>query len=217
MHAKYHGHKSMHREIVLVLVATLVVAQILLVQWKQRHCQSYNAISLSERQLFYFCPRGEFSVLTSYIIFRANHRPLSGKTLRLLYTGFILIYKLSYAIGVVGYSAMMLTMFGFNLFFGGIPTRNVSNNICGVCRQKIFAAINEERITENTYYILSVFHESCIRGWCTAGKKEASPYRSEKVDLKRMLSNPYPFPHKCMGMHLLYGTLLDWLCYLMAW
>uniref|UniRef100_A0A493SWD0 Uncharacterized protein n=1 Tax=Anas platyrhynchos platyrhynchos TaxID=8840 RepID=A0A493SWD0_ANAPP len=144
MHAKYHGHKSMHREIVLVLVATLVVAQILLVQWKQRHCQLYNAISF------------------------------------------------------------------------GIPTRNVSNNICGVCRQKIFAAINEERITENTYYILSVFHESCIRGWCTAGKKEASPYRSEKVDLKRMLSNPYPFPHKCMGMHLLYGTLLDWLCYLMT-
>lgn len=55
MHAKYHGHKSMHREIVLVLIATLVVAQILLVQWKQRHCQSYNAISLSERQLFCSC------------------------------------------------------------------------------------------------------------------------------------------------------------------
>lgn len=55
MHAKYHGHKSMHREIVLVLVATLVVAQILLVQWKQRHCQLYNAISLSERQLFCSC------------------------------------------------------------------------------------------------------------------------------------------------------------------
>uniref|UniRef100_A0A8B9CA84 Uncharacterized protein n=1 Tax=Anser brachyrhynchus TaxID=132585 RepID=A0A8B9CA84_9AVES len=55
MHAKYHGHKSMHREIVLVLVATLVLAQILLVPWKQRHCQSYSAISLSERQLFCSC------------------------------------------------------------------------------------------------------------------------------------------------------------------
>uniref|UniRef100_A0A8C3B3W0 Ring finger protein 175 n=1 Tax=Cairina moschata TaxID=8855 RepID=A0A8C3B3W0_CAIMO len=124
MHAKYHGHKSMHREIVLVLIATLVVAQILLVQWKQRHCQSYNAISLSERQLFCSC---------------------------------IALW------------------------------------------QKIFAAINEESLKIPT--ISFPFHESCIRGWCTAGKKEASPYRSEKVDLKRMW--------ECTPV--LYGQLLDWL------
>lgn len=32
----------MHAEMVLILVATLVVAQIVLVQWKQRHHRSYN-------------------------------------------------------------------------------------------------------------------------------------------------------------------------------
>lgn len=32
----------MHAEMVLILIATLVVAQIVLVQWKQRHHRSYN-------------------------------------------------------------------------------------------------------------------------------------------------------------------------------
>lgn len=37
------------------------------------------------------------------------------------------------------------------------------------------------------------FHEFCIRGWCIVGKKQMCPYCKEKVDLKRMFSNPYPF------------------------
>lgn len=37
------------------------------------------------------------------------------------------------------------------------------------------------------------FHEFCIRGWCIVGKKQTCPYCKEKVDLKRMISNPYPF------------------------
>lgn len=36
------------------------------------------------------------------------------------------------------------------------------------------------------------FHEFCIRGWCIVGKKQTCPYCKEKVDLKRMFSNPYP-------------------------
>ncbi|CAM4561102.1 unnamed protein product, partial [Caretta caretta] len=42
MHAKHHGHESMHMERILILIAALVVAQIVLVQWKQTHCRSYN-------------------------------------------------------------------------------------------------------------------------------------------------------------------------------
>uniref|UniRef100_A0A8C0IKE1 Uncharacterized protein n=1 Tax=Chelonoidis abingdonii TaxID=106734 RepID=A0A8C0IKE1_CHEAB len=42
MHAQHHGHESMRMEMVLILIATLVVAQIVLVKWKQRHCRSYN-------------------------------------------------------------------------------------------------------------------------------------------------------------------------------
>ena len=48
MHAKHHGHEAMHAEMVLILIATLVVAQLLLVQWKQRHPRSSN-VSVSLR------------------------------------------------------------------------------------------------------------------------------------------------------------------------
>lgn len=42
MHAKHKGHEAMHAEMVLILIVTLVVAQLILVQWKQRHPKSYN-------------------------------------------------------------------------------------------------------------------------------------------------------------------------------
>ena len=44
------------------------------------------------------------------------------------------------------------------------------------------------------------FHEFCIRGWCIVGKKQTCPYCKEKVDLKRMFSNPYPF-NVCSYFH----------------
>lgn len=44
---------------------------------------------------------------------------------------------------------------------------------------------------------ISRFHEFCIRGWCIVGKKQMCPYCKEKVDLKRMFSNPYPFYYCC--------------------
>lgn len=42
MHAKHKGHEAMHAEMVLILIVTLVIAQLVLVQWKQRHAKSYN-------------------------------------------------------------------------------------------------------------------------------------------------------------------------------
>lgn len=42
MHAKHKGHEAMHAEMVLILIVTLVIAQLVLVQWKQRHSKSYN-------------------------------------------------------------------------------------------------------------------------------------------------------------------------------
>lgn len=51
----------------------------------------------------------------------------------------------------------------------------------------------------------------CIRGWLIIGKKQTCPYCKEKVDLKKLFSNPWEKPH------LLYGQLLDWIRYLIAW
>jgi len=42
MHEKHRGHESMHAEMVLILIVTLVVAQLLLVQWRKRHFRSYQ-------------------------------------------------------------------------------------------------------------------------------------------------------------------------------
>jgi RING finger protein 121/175 len=55
------------------------------------------------------------------------------------------------------------------------------------------------------------FHEFCIRGWCIVGKKQTCPYCKEKVDLKKTFCNPWERPH------VLYGQLLDWIRWLVAW
>uniref|UniRef100_A0A8C1QJU8 RING-type domain-containing protein n=2 Tax=Cyprinus carpio TaxID=7962 RepID=A0A8C1QJU8_CYPCA len=142
MHAKHKGHEAMHAEMVLILIVTLVIAQLVLVQWKQRHPKSYNYYNAS-----------------------------------------------------------------------GMPTKHLSDSICAVCGQPILVDVSEEGIIENTYRLSCnhVFHEFCIRGWCIVGKKQTCPYCKEKVDLKRMFSNPWERPH------VMYGQLLDWLRYLVAW
>ncbi|XP_064796922.1 RING finger protein 175 isoform X3 [Oncorhynchus masou masou] len=242
----------MHAEMVLILIATLVVAQIVLVQWKQRHNRSYNLVTLLQMWVvpLYFTIKlywwrflsmwGMFSVITSYVVFRATRKPLSCRTPRMVYKWFLLIYKLSYVVGVIGYLVIMFTMFGFNVFFrikaedsmdvgvimlfyglyygvmgrdfaeicsdymastigyynvGGMPSRSLTDDICAVCGQKILVDVDEEGIIEDTYQLSCnhIFHEFCIRGWCIVGKKQTCPYCNEKVDLKRMMSNPYLF------------------------
>ena len=42
----------MHLEMLIVLITTLAVAQIILIQWKQRHFRSYQLVTtLGERML----------------------------------------------------------------------------------------------------------------------------------------------------------------------
>lgn len=42
MHEKHKGHDAMHAEMVIILLVTLVVAQVALVEWKKRHYRSYS-------------------------------------------------------------------------------------------------------------------------------------------------------------------------------
>ncbi|XP_039413096.1 RING finger protein 121 isoform X2 [Corvus cornix cornix] len=129
MHAKHRGHEAMHAEMVLILIATLVVAQLLLVQWKQRHPRSYNMVTLFQMWVvpLYFTIKLNwwrflviwvlFSAVTAFVTFRATRKPLVQTTPRLVYKWFLLIYKISYATGIVGYMAVMFTLFGLNLLF----------------------------------------------------------------------------------------------------
>ncbi|XP_034933622.1 RING finger protein 121 isoform X2 [Chelonus insularis] len=96
---------------------------------------------------------------------------------------------------------------------GSMPTRTLDPGVCAVCGNKILVSEHEEGVIENTYKLSCehVFHEFCIRGWCIVGKKQTCPYCKEKVDLKKMFCNPWERPH------VLYGQLLDWIGWLVAW
>ncbi|XP_007910475.2 RING finger protein 121 [Callorhinchus milii] len=129
MHAKHRGHEAMHAEMVLILIITLVLAQILLVQWKQRHPKSYNLVTLFQMWVvpLYFTAKLHwwrfliiwtlFSAVTAIITFRATRKPLDRSTPRLVYKWFLLLYKLSYGTGILGYAAVMFTLFGLNFLF----------------------------------------------------------------------------------------------------
>ncbi|CAL4100455.1 unnamed protein product [Meganyctiphanes norvegica] len=95
----------------------------------------------------------------------------------------------------------------------GMPTRALEPGICAICGNPQLVPEGEEGVIENTYRLSCghTFHEFCIRGWCIVGKKQTCPYCKERVDLKRMFSNPWEKPH------VLYGQLLDWIRLLVAW
>ncbi|KAH9505690.1 hypothetical protein Btru_055508 [Bulinus truncatus] len=270
LHEKHKGHESMHAEMAIILLATLIVAQIVLVQWKTRHFKSYQRATLLGMWLipvvicikfswWRFCEFWViFSIITAFVTYKASRKPLSGSTPRWVYKWFLLLYKLSYASGIAGYLVIMFTIFGLNmlvlvkpqtamdfgllllfygLYFGvvsrdfaevcadtmaahigyysttGLPAKRLDPNTCAVCGNEIFMISNDNAVIEKTIKLTCghVFHEFCIRGWCIVGKKQTCPYCKEKVDLKRMFPGPWERPH------VMYGNLLDWIRYLVAW
>lgn len=42
MHEKHKGHEAMHAEMVLILLLTLIVSQVVLVFWKNKHFKSFQ-------------------------------------------------------------------------------------------------------------------------------------------------------------------------------
>uniref|UniRef100_A0A667GMY5 Ring finger protein 175 n=1 Tax=Lynx canadensis TaxID=61383 RepID=A0A667GMY5_LYNCA len=246
MYKMHRGHESMHVEMILIFLCALVIAQIVLVQWRQRHGRSYNLVTLLQMWVvpLYFTIKlywwrflsmwGMFSVITSYVLFRATRKPLSGEHQgTLVYKWFLLIYKLSYAFGVVGYLAIMFTMCGFNLFFKikardsmdfgivslfyglyygvmgrdfaeicsdymastigvtsvGMPTRSLSDNVCAVCGQKSL--------------------------WSSMKKGSLKHLPALMQSYVSFHGKPYGFSWE--RTHFLYGQILDWLRYLVAW
>lgn len=44
LHEAHKGHESMHAEMLLILMVTMIVAQIILIEWKRRHFKSFQVI-----------------------------------------------------------------------------------------------------------------------------------------------------------------------------
>lgn len=270
LHEKHKGHDAMHAEMVLILFATLIVSQILLVFWRVKHFKSFQFFTMLGMWIIPFIISIKlghsrfiiiwfiFTVLTGFVFRRSTRTPLKKTTPRLVYKWFLLVHKVTYFIGIAGYVGLMLSFLGFNflffvsptasidfsvmlmfygIYFGvlardiaeicsdsmaskigyysetGISQRALESNVCAICTNPIMILDNEQALIEETVSLPCghIFHEFCIRGWCIVGKKQICPYCKEKVDLKRLFPNPWEKPH------ILYGNLLDWIRYLVAW
>lgn len=61
------------------------------------------------------------SIISGIIMKKATEKPVQGSTPRIVYKWFLLIYKISYFLGILGYIIMMATFMGLYLFFGVKP------------------------------------------------------------------------------------------------
>jgi len=171
MHQKHQGHANMHAEMILILFAVLVVSQIALVQWRKWKPYSYHLctligmwvipVGLSIRSLWWRFPLIWliFSSITSIIIKKSLEKPIQRNTPRLVYKWFLLIYKISYCVGIFGYLTMMATFLGFNLIFGIKPSTWMDTGLLAMfyalyygVMARDFAEICTEKMAANIGY-----------------------------------------------------------------
>ncbi|XP_034517386.1 RING finger protein 175 isoform X3 [Ailuropoda melanoleuca] len=236
MYRTHRGHESMHVEMILIFLCTLVIAQIALVQWRQRHGRSYNLVTLLQMWVvpLYFTIKlfwwrflsmwGMFSVITSYILFRATRKPLSGRTPRLVYKWFLLIYKLSYALGVVGYLAIMFTVCGFNLFFKIKARDSMDFGIVSLFYGLYYGVMGRDFAEICSDYMASTIGFYSVSGMPTRSlSDDVCAVCGQKIivelDEEGLIENTYQLScnHVWERTHFLYGQILDWLRYLVAW
>ncbi|CAG8457405.1 16588_t:CDS:2 [Acaulospora morrowiae] len=116
------GH---HGTMALILLGALFSFQFLILFWKQKHQRSFQAVTLFGLWLmpmYIFGFQAKFwrfltiwtcySLVNSWVLYMASRKPLDHKTPRLVYKWYSVVYKVSYAVGITGYSIIMLTFFG---------------------------------------------------------------------------------------------------------
>ena len=91
---KHHGHDLMHAEMILILFGSIMVAQVLLYVWRQRHPRSYTALTLlglwaipiffSIKLYFWrmIVVWTLFSIITGFVMFKATRKKISVNTPR---------------------------------------------------------------------------------------------------------------------------------------
>ena len=113
---EHKGHENQHAQMALILMFGMVFSQFLLMYWKKNYARSFQiasviglwlvppAIGLSAGNYRYFFVWVLFSLLNTYILKRALFEtPMQSSTPRLVYKWFSIVYKISVAVGAVGY------------------------------------------------------------------------------------------------------------------
>lgn len=123
------GHGGQHALIFALLIASLAGAQVHLLYWRRTSPRTYNALSLLGLWLVpvlmtVTSPKGAlyFSRFLSvwliytlshlFIIYTATRTPLHHSTPRRVYAWYRVSYWICYAVGISGYSLLMLELFG---------------------------------------------------------------------------------------------------------
>uniref|UniRef100_A0A4V0Y8N4 Putative ring-containing e3 ubiquitin ligase n=1 Tax=Rhodnius prolixus TaxID=13249 RepID=A0A4V0Y8N4_RHOPR len=124
------GHDAMHTEMVIIFFVTIIVAQIGLVEWKRRYPKSYQLVTLAAMWIIPMCLSIKnqwwrfiflwlvFSCITAFIVKKAIEKPISGNTPGLVYMWFLLIYQLSFLLGIIGYVLFLLFLIRIDMFLG---------------------------------------------------------------------------------------------------
>ncbi|KAF8927633.1 hypothetical protein BGZ47_001999 [Haplosporangium gracile] len=121
------GHESTHSKMAIIIIFALVAFQFVLLWWKKHHYRSYQATTTLGLWIipFAFTLQGGmkqfaavwviFTILNSWIIYKATRKPLHHMTPKVVYKWYWVIYQISYVTGIIGYVMMFLTFMGFGV------------------------------------------------------------------------------------------------------
>ncbi|VDK50923.1 unnamed protein product [Anisakis simplex] len=245
LHAKHKGHEQMHMEMFLILIVTLVVAQIALVQWKKRHFKSYQLCTLLGMWLIpvFVCVQREwwrflvtwvlYSVFSTFIWFKATRPQISGTTPRFVYTWFLFLHKLSYVLGIGGYLLIMFTLLGVNVIFGMRPNVTMDAGLLllqyytqdGLPKKILesdVCAVCGNRLDSEAYEggeSESTYRLTCghvFHEFCIRGWCVVGKQQTCPY-CKEKVDLKRMFKNPWEKPHLFFGQLLDWIRYLVAW
>ena len=103
----------------------------------------------------------------------------------------------------------------------GLPTKHLKADICAICGGYVVThQVSTDRSSELDTFkpeqsikldCQHIFHEFCIKGWCSLGKKDFCPYCKEKVDQSAIENNPW------QSKENMFGSFLDFIRYLVVW
>ncbi|RWS08334.1 RING finger protein 121-like protein [Dinothrombium tinctorium] len=141
--------------------------------------------------------------------------------------GFLLLfYGIYYGVLTRDFTDFLVDLLAANIGYyspsSSLPSKQLRETVCAICgrsnegvvyvddgRDYVSGYDNEKIFTLSCGH---KYHEYCIYGWCLVGKKQVCPFCREKVDTRKLFASlPFQRPH------YLYGNLLDFIRYLVAW